>query len=63
MIVDIKGAESWLDSLKPHKGSWPEGDTKEHYLGALALIESMGLRCTQDAEGHHTIAEAEHADV
>ena len=63
MMVDIEKAERWLDEMKPRKDEWPEGATREHYLGALAMVESMGLDWAQLENGQHIILGASDADV
>lgn len=57
MVVDVdkEKAERWLDELKPKKDEWPDGATREHYMGALAMVESLGLEWTQLENGQHLI--------
>lgn len=57
-------AEKWLDELKPFKADWPEGATKEHYLGGLAMLETLGYKFEQLANGQHlVIGGPEHGNV
>lgn len=48
-------AEIWLDELKPVKGEWPKGNTKEHYLGSCAMLETLGYNVNQLDNGQHVV--------
>ena len=53
--VDIHAAEAFLDSLKPTKEDWPCGATRENYLGACAMLETLKLDWAQMDSGQHVI--------
>lgn len=57
-------AERWLDELKPSKGKTPEGVTREHYYGGLAMLETLGYKFEQLENGQHLVIEGpEHGNV
>ena len=54
-LLDLEAAGSFLDSLKPSVGPLPDGQTKEHYLAMLSMLETLGLEVAQNDDGHHVI--------
>ena len=61
--VDMEKAERWLDELKPEKDELPEHVNMEHYYGALAMLESMGMDWVQLDNGQHLILGTKDAHV
>lgn len=50
-----RALEDLLDSMKPEKNTWPEGNIRELYFGALAAIETLGFEWTQLESGQHVV--------
>lgn len=54
-LLDLEAAGEILDSLKPTTDPMPEGPSREHYIAMLAMLETLGLECVQEDDGHHVI--------
>ena len=54
--IDLDAAARLLDELRPDRDGWRDDVARDHYYGATAMLETLGLSWCQGGDGRHAVS-------